>query len=285
MLGTYHLNALFDILNKIHFIYEPQKLWEFVLEQACKTLQSEAGTFFELSDNEEELRVKAAHGIALDRLNQIPFKVGTGISGWVAQYHQAALVNDVRQDNRFNRQADIITGFVTKSILCTPVLSMKRTYGVMEIINRRSGVYNPQDQEFMTLLGRQAAVAYQNLLLMAEVSHTKVLMESLLENLSGGLIAMDASGLILVLNPASTQLLHLAGEKVVGKAASEILKAYPWFIEILQKTLRSKETVSRQETSVTIAGQPQRIGYTTILIRDHEKNMLGSGIIFQKLSN
>src|ERR1700759_2479086 len=109
MLGTYHLTALFDILNKVHFLYEPRKLWEFVLEQGCKTVQSEAGTFFELSEDEQELCVKAAYGITFERLSGVPFRVGTGISGWVAQYHQPALVNDVRQDNRFNRQADVIT--------------------------------------------------------------------------------------------------------------------------------------------------------------------------------
>ena len=44
MLGTYHLNALFEILNKLHFVYEPETLWQFILEQACKTVQAEAGT-------------------------------------------------------------------------------------------------------------------------------------------------------------------------------------------------------------------------------------------------
>ena len=38
MLGSYHLTSLFDILNKIHFVYEPDMLWRYILEQACKTL-------------------------------------------------------------------------------------------------------------------------------------------------------------------------------------------------------------------------------------------------------
>src|SRR5258708_38444655 len=191
MLGTYHLNALFEILNKLHFVYEPHKLWQFVLEQGCKTVQAEAGSYFEVTDDGKLLQVSAAYGIDENRLREISFQVGTGISGWVAQFHQPALVVDVRQDIRFSNQVDLGTGFNTRSILCIPVFSQKRTYGVIEVLNRKSGQFSPQDKEFMTLLGRQSAMAYQNLLLLDEVSHTRMLLESLRLILSGGFLTIE----------------------------------------------------------------------------------------------
>lgn len=285
MLGTYHLGALFDILNKLHFVYEPVKLWRYVLEQACKTVQAEAGTYFEISENEKEMKVKAAYGIDEGRLGEISFQVGSGIVGWAAQYHQPALVPDVRQDNRFNKKIDIVTGFATRSILCVPVFSQKRTYGVLEVLNRKGGQFSPQDQEFMTLLGRQSAVAYQNLLLIEEVSHTKVLLESLLINLTGGLIAVGLDGRITILNPAAASILRLAQGPYTGKSMVGILKDYPWFEKTLQGTLTAKQTVSRQETVLAIAGADSKVGYTTILISDPDKNVLGAGVIFQRLEN
>lgn len=285
MLGTYHLNALFDILNKLHFVYEPLKLWHFVLEQACQTVQAEAGTYFELAADEKQMNVRAAYGMDETRLGEISFEVGVGIGGWVAQYHQPALVPDVRQDNRFNKKVDLVTGFTTRSILCVPVFSLKRTYGVLEVLNRKNGQFSPQDQEFMTLLGRQAAAAYQNLLLLDEVSHTKVLLESLLVNLSGGLIAMDVGRRLTILNPAAKSLLQLPPSAAVGSSVQEVLKEVPWFIQTLEETLAKKATVSRQETTLSLQGQTVRVGYTTILIADPNKQILGSGIIFQKLSH
>ena len=284
MLGTYHLSALFEILNKLHFVYEPEKLWEFVLEQACKTVQAEAGTYFELAADEKKLNVKSAYGIDAKRLAEIPFESGLGIVGWTAQYHQPALVPDVRQDNRFNKKIDLITGFTTRSILCVPVYSQKKSYGVLEVLNRKNGQFSPQDQEFMTLLGRQSAIAYQNLLLIEEVSHTKILFESLLENLSGGLIAVGLDGKITILNPAAAAILKLAAADQLGRPAAEALKETPWFLETLQSTLSAKTTVSRQETRQTLHGEASRIGFTTILIKDPQKIVLGAGIIFQKLT-
>ena len=285
MLGTYHLTALFDILNKLHFVYDPDKLWQFVLEQACKIVQAEAGTFFELTQDETQLLVKSCFGMDQKRLSEIVFPVGTGIAGWTAQYHQPALVPDVRQDNRFNKRIDLITGFTTRSILSVPVFSQKKSYGVLEVLNRKNGQFGPQDQEFMTLLGRQSAIAYQNLLLIDEVSHTKILLESLLENLTGGLIAIGLDGKITILNPASAAILHLVSGDPVGRPAGEVLKDVPWFLDMLQNTLASKSTVSRAETTQMLQGQSTRIGYTTILIKDPRKEVLGSGIIFQRLAN
>jgi adenylate cyclase len=285
MLGTYHLNALFEILNKLHFVYEPEKLWQFVLEQACKTVQAEAGTFFELAADEKEMFVKSAFGIDAKRLGEIPFQSGVGIVGWTAQYHQPALVPDVRQDNRFNRKIDLVTGFTTRSILCVPVFSQKKTYGVLEVLNRKGGQFSPQDQEFMTLLGRQSAIAYQNLLLIDEVSHTKILFESVLDNLSGGLMAIDLARKITILNPAAATILKLSSSSQSGRSASDVLKELPWFLETLEITLASKSTVSRQETTQNIKAESTRIGFSTILIKDPQKLVLGSGIIFQKLAN
>lgn len=284
MLGTYHLNALFEILNKIHFVYEPKKLWEFVLDQACKTVQAEAGTFFEASEDEKFLRVSTAIGINEQRLKEIPFQVGTGISGWVAKYHQPALVVDIRQDNRFNKQVDLVTGFNTRSVLCVPVFSQKRNYGVLEILNRRSGQFSPQDQEFMTLLGRQAAVAYQNLILVEELSHTKTLLESLLVNLTGGLVAMGADSSIMVLNPSAASILHLPAGPYVGKPAQDVLRDFGGLTQLMSGTLSGQPTVSRQEMILKIEGQDATIGYTTILIKDPSSKVLGAGVIFQKLT-
>ena len=134
----------------------------------------------------------------------------------------------------------------------------------------------------MTVLGRQAAVAYQNLLLFNEVVHAKTQLQSVVENLSGGLITMDAAGILTILNPAASRLMNVptAG---VGQAAKDVLKDYPWFYDILQKTFKEKTAVSRQEVNVPLQGQDSRVGYTTILITDPQKNLMGSGIIFQQL--
>jgi nitrogen-specific signal transduction histidine kinase len=96
-------------------------------------------------------------------------------------------------------------------------------------------------------------------------------------------MAMDPAGKMMVLNPSAGRLLGLEGADLVGRPAGEVLKDFPWFIEILKKTLAEKASVSRQEVMLSIRGQENRIGYSTLLISDPQKQLLGSGIIFQVL--
>lgn len=281
MLGTYHLSSLFDILREIHFINEPEKLWKYLLEQACKILQAEAGTFYVATPGGKELEVLAAYGIDENRMKHIPFRVGVGICGWVLQYEQPALVTDVDLDRRHTLSADLVTGVRTRSVLCLPVISQSRTYGVMELINKISGQFGPQDQEFMTILGRQADAAYQNLLLIREATQTKNLLQSVLENLSGGLITIDLGGRVTIMNPAAARLLDITAPNPTGQAVKDVLKDHAWLVETLQKTLAERSTVSRQEVNIVLHGGNGPVGYSTLLITDNKKKLMGSGILFQ----
>jgi GAF domain-containing protein len=256
-----------------------------VLEQGSKTIQAEAGTFFEVASESKAMRAVSAHGIDVQRLQEAPLRVGTGISGWVADHQQPALVIDVRQDPRFTRMVDLITGFQTRSVIAVPVLSQHRASGVLEYLNRKNNQFTLADQEFLSLLAQQSSIAAENLVLLDEISHTKVLLESLLGNMSGGLIAIDLKGKLTIINPAAVSILHLAEGNYLGKEAKHVLRPLPWFLQILQDTLALKTTVSRQDATQSIAGENVHVGYSTILISDPQKTVLGSGIIFQKLSS
>jgi GAF domain-containing protein len=282
MLSTRHLDKLLNTLKSVHLMDEPGQLWGYVLERSCQALGAEGGSFF-LVAPDGRMELTAAIGVDEERLRRVPLKVGTGICGWVAQNQEAVRIGDARSDSRFNPLGDQVTGRVTRSLLCVPVIFRQDTYGVVEIMNRREGSFAAEDQEFMEILGAQTAIAHQKLLLMRETLHTKVLLESLLLNMSGALIAADIEGNLTILNPSAKRLLHLTSDKVLGKPAAAILMEYPALLHILRQTLAGGEMVSRVETTFTVQGHAVRFGYSTILMRDPWEHILGSGVIFQKL--
>jgi len=285
MLGTYHLNALFEILNMVHFIYDPQQLWDTVLDACCKTLKAEAGTFFEVSSDGKSLRVSASYGVAREKLNRASFQVGMGISGWVAQYQQPLLVENVRKEPRFNPAIDSVTGFTTRSILCVPIFSQKQNYGVIELLNKNQNMpFSPQDQEFTSLLAKQAAIAYQNLQLMESSARSKALLDGILASMSGGLVAIDPQRNVLLCNPAATAILNLGGFNPVGRPASVVLIDWAPLVTVLEETLVSQQIRSRQELDFMIGPEKVRLGYSTIPIADSDKHPLGAAVIFQRLS-
>lgn len=284
MLGTYHATSLFEILKEIHFIYEPELLWKFVLKKACEAVASEGSTLYQIQPGSKELRVIDAYGVDPERLKNFPFLLGKGICGWVAEHRQAAIVTDTRKDPRFDRGVDIVTGFATKSVLCVPIMTKDGFSGVFELFNRKNGVvFSPQDQELMEHLAQQTAVAYANMQLVRQISKANDLMESIFQGLSGGLIVIDEHKNLLESNSSAARILGKDLKSFHGKPAQDALRDFPWFVELLAKTQETKATVARQETMLTLEGKPARVGYTTLLVNTRKGQIAGSGVIFQVL--
>jgi cAMP and cAMP-inhibited cGMP 3',5'-cyclic phosphodiesterase 10 len=75
------------------------------------------------------------------------FKIGTGIAGRVAQTGETLNISDAYNDPRFNRSIDQVTGYVTKSILCMPIFIRGAIMGVVQMVNKNTGIFNDDDQE------------------------------------------------------------------------------------------------------------------------------------------
>jgi len=67
----------------------------------------------------------------------VELKMGEGIAGWVAQNRESVLIEDAQNDPRFSSQADQETGFVTRTVLCVPLLYGGDLLGVINVLNSK----------------------------------------------------------------------------------------------------------------------------------------------------
>lgn len=80
---------------------------------------------------------------------------GTGIIGASIQNKETIVINDPYKDERFNPQVDKDTGFVTKSILCQPVMNAQgKVIGAYQAINKldEHGESNFDEQDVKHLM-------------------------------------------------------------------------------------------------------------------------------------
>jgi signal transduction histidine kinase len=123
--------------------------------------ESRAALFFQAATNlDEPLR----RGIA------IPMD---SLAGWMVNNRKPVLIGaegDHSVSNDKRHFGEVKTGFVTRSLLGVPLIVKHNSFGVMEekvvgvieVINKRNGIFNEQDQELINALGAQAAVAIEN---------------------------------------------------------------------------------------------------------------------------
>lgn len=132
--------------------------------QACEKLtDSEASSIMLLDEDRKHLYFKVATGEKGHVLRRLTVPVGTGIAGWVAQEGEPVVVNDVNKDERFMKQMDASTGFVTRSILAVPLMIGGELIGVCEAINKKgAGKFTAADKNILQNLANFAAVSVMN---------------------------------------------------------------------------------------------------------------------------
>lgn len=136
------------------------ELLAVVMDKVTSLMEAERSTLFLVDGSHGELWSKVTQGI----LNQeIRLKVGQGIAGWVAQTGKSINIRDAYNDPRFNPEVDAKTGYQTRSILCQPIRNQEgRTLGVIQVLNRRTGHFTPEDENLLSALCAQIAIAIEN---------------------------------------------------------------------------------------------------------------------------
>jgi len=96
------------------------------------------------------------HPVAVYRGNlpeNFTIKLGEGIAGSSIRDSKGFIIADCQQDPRWAGKADSKTGFITKSMLCTPLIVEGNCIGCIQIINKLDGLlFDNMEFEFATQL-------------------------------------------------------------------------------------------------------------------------------------
>ncbi len=175
------LRALLDVGLELGTTLNREHLLGLILERVCQLLQTEAASIFELDEASGELVLCATTQPVPEEVGEIRVPLGQGIAGWVAREGRTEVVPDVRQDPRFYARVGERSGFVTRSILCTPLVIQeqvpgreevfrRRVIGVAQALNKREGDFTRSDIEIFEGLARQAAIAMERVRLYREIN-------------------------------------------------------------------------------------------------------------------
>ncbi len=92
-----------------------------------------------------------------------------GVVGWVMRNKTSAIVENAPADPRFYSEIDTLTAVTTRSLLAVPLIAKDRIIGVVEVINKVDGAFNPHDRELLEALASSAAIAIDNARLYQEL--------------------------------------------------------------------------------------------------------------------
>ena len=125
-------------------------------------LNAEAASVFLLENNNTELVCRGCAG-PVD-ITGLRLPAGKGIVGATVRNKAVQMIKDVSRDPNFAQNVDKDTGFITRSILCAPLIVQDTCIGALELINKKSGnhLFDEQDQNLIIALAAAASLAIHN---------------------------------------------------------------------------------------------------------------------------
>lgn len=163
VLGTAELNALIQVSKTVNAHLDLDTVLQSVLEVTGTVMKAEASSLVLVDEETSELTFHVAIGKKAGALRTLRLESGQGIVGWVIQNRKPVVVNDVNTDDRFYAKVDEASGFSTKAILCVPVMTTKRLWGAIELLNKTKGhEFDEKDVVLCEAIAVQAAIAIEN---------------------------------------------------------------------------------------------------------------------------
>ncbi len=155
------LADIFMTIQDINSKTSPEEAMEFVLSLALEKVPSDAGSVLHADSGTGDLTFFAAHGPAAKELlrSKIVIPQGSGIAGFCTTEGVSVAVSDVQKDPRFYSEVADKVDYETKSLCCAPMMARGRTFGCIQLINKKSGAtFAEWELGVLSYLANQAAV-------------------------------------------------------------------------------------------------------------------------------
>lgn len=156
-----YLNALQGLVTALGVQTEDDQVMSLLsacLDALLQATNAGAGSLLALDEDNRELvhvltsGTQSDAGILWQRAS-----ADKGVSGWVLQHVDAAIINNPSADDRIDEKTDIPDGITAETLMCVPVRGKDEVLGVITLFNKQvDGMFTDDDQTLAWLLGRFA---------------------------------------------------------------------------------------------------------------------------------
>lgn len=174
------ITTLHEITRALDSGQNLEALLYYIMEKCKQIMNAEATSLMLVIPETNELEFKIVLGPKSEEVKPFRLPVGKGIAGWVAKTGNPVLIPDAYADDRFDPSFDKRSGFVTRSMLCVPMIYKNKNIGVMTVLNRLDQFsFTENDQVLLTIFASQAALAIENAKLLLEAIEKERLQKEL----------------------------------------------------------------------------------------------------------
>jgi adenylate cyclase len=273
------LNVVTDITSEIDL----DVLLHRIMVEVTRILGAERSTLFLNDDKTNELFSRVAQGETTDEL-RLPNDVG--IAGTVYCTGKTVNIPHAYADLRFNPHFDKVTGFFTRSILCTPLTNKSgKVIGVTQALNKNGGPFTQEDESRLKAFTAEVAIALENAKLFNDVQKMKNYNDSMLLSMADGVVTLNNECVIVTCNSAGLRIFQCGLADILDKKADAFFTGKnAWIAERLVKVETEQRNDVQMDVEIEVAEKPVTVNLSILPLKTDTEQHLGTMMMIEDIS-
>lgn len=275
------ITTLNEIAATITSTLDPRQVYRLVVQKINEYFRVEAGSLSLLDPQTNELVFVMTLEAGEEKLAGVRVPPGQGLVGEAIRTHQPVVVLDAQNDPRFYKKVSEDVGFVTRSVLCVPMLVKGREIGVIQLLNKLEGDFDTDDVTRLSAMANTIAVAIDNASLFQEVAQNRNRLQAILNSTEDGILTMDMDDVVVTANPMMEKLFGLVWHTLVGQQGAKILSY------IGERTRPSSESTNVSSDIIELEVLKPHSGFVrqvTLPVYNAANEQIGKLIIFHDIT-
>jgi sigma-B regulation protein RsbU (phosphoserine phosphatase) len=203
------LAILNDIATAVNSTLALEMILDLTIQKCLKHFQVEQGAILLLEDQRQD---KPFHTVVRrgDSTGQhLPYRLDDQLSGWMLQNRTPLLINDLKNDGRF--QVGDYDIFPVHSLLCVPMILKGIMTGLLGVFNKKSPTgFTADDQRLLAIIASQSVQVIEN----ARLAEKEKVLSHMQEELR---LAYEIQNNLLPKEPPLLSGYDIAGKSVPAK--------------------------------------------------------------------
>jgi two-component system NtrC family sensor kinase len=281
------LSAISAIANMVSHLTDLEQVLEQVLAEVLRLTGMQSGVIYVKGDDDGEMVPVVKAGLTTELMGTIGWPGGPRkLVDEVGKARQVVVSSASGQPLSGGTVRPPAEGPVSQ--LGVPLTSKDRVHGAMVLFGRASRRFTDQDKALLTAIGNQIGVAVENAQLfhqlqrsVSDMATVRRFSDSVLQNMTNGLVVIDNSGKVRFINRAGGRILGLEETEAVGTSVESVLGPGA---DMVRDSLERALVYAGEEIAVRrSAGETIPLGISVSPLRDDGGKLNGVVVMLNDL--
>jgi len=276
---------LFDVSAAVAGTLDLDILFVEIVDRISKALNAERSTLFMVDEKSGELWSKVAQQ---SELTEIRIPLDKGLAGYVAKTGEVLNIDHAYQDTRFLPIVDEQTGFDTRMVLCVPIVNRQGDIiGVTEVINKKKGAFDKEDENLLKALASQISVALENAQLYGRTVDMRNYLGSVQDSITNSIVTLDNHYRVKTLNKAAEAWFR---EPMAGMEADDIRdfigQENRGLLELIDRVYVSGRAIVDDDVRIVMPwGKEHFMNINVVPLVGHKMDRQGLVLVFEDITS